>query len=243
MHLDDPSLDAEKTEELVWSAMEQVSGITTNKAKLVASSKALHHVLPELIPPIDRWYTARFFSWHGPEMQTAQRRVFRRTWMALADVAKRVQVGRFIASGWRSSRGKLVDNAVVGFCLAELSSPEVLGPDLTSTQAVLEDFAEERDWNQFHTPKNLAMALATEVGELLEIFQWLTDQQARELSKEDRDRVAEELADMQIYIARMADVLSLDISAAVESKIQANADKYPVDLSRGNATKYNRRDR
>jgi NTP pyrophosphatase (non-canonical NTP hydrolase) len=105
----------------------------------------------------------------------------------------------------------------------------------------LRQFASARDWDQFHSPKNLAMATAGEVGELVEIFQWLTEEQSRNLSPEDRARVAEELADVQIYLVRLADQLGIDLDLAVESKIEQNERKYPVAEARGNATKSSRR--
>ena len=110
--------------------------------------------------------------------------------------------------------------------------------------ARLRTFAEERDWEQFHTPKNLAMALSVEAGELLELFQWLTPEESRAItgSPMGAERVQEELADVLIYLVRLADVLGVDLEAAVETKLQLNAGKYPVDLSRGNATKASKRD-
>lgn len=114
--------------------------------------------------------------------------------------------------------------------------------DVSSLQERLREFAAARDWEQFHLPKNLAMALAAEAGELLEIFQWLTDAQSSALSDEDHARVSEELADVQIYLLRLADILEISLPDAVEAKINDNERKYPVRLSRGNATKYSRRE-
>ncbi len=110
--------------------------------------------------------------------------------------------------------------------------------DIDALQAKLRVFARERDWEQFHSPKNLAMALSVESGELLEIFQWLTEQQSSELSDEQRAQVADEIADVQIYLARLADVLDVDIADAVSSKLERNARKYPAELVRGSARKY-----
>jgi dCTP diphosphatase len=115
--------------------------------------------------------------------------------------------------------------------------------EVTALQLRLREFSDARDWEQFHSPKNLAMALAGEVGELLEIFQWLSEAESSDLGDEDRDRVAEEVADIQIYLLRLADVLSVPLPAAVEGKIAENERKYPVGESRGNATKYSRRTR
>lgn len=108
-------------------------------------------------------------------------------------------------------------------------------------QQQLRIFAKERDWDQFHTPKNLASALAVEAAELLEIFQWLTDEQALAVRGDSRRmcKVEEEIADVTLYLLRLADVLSLDLQDAVDRKIQVNAEKYPVEKSHGNAKKYN----
>ena len=110
-------------------------------------------------------------------------------------------------------------------------------------QEKLQTFATERDWDQFHTPKNLAMALAGEAGELVEIFQWLTPEESIDIVNSDNDMalVNEELADVFIYALRLADKLDINIEKAINQKIKDNEAKYPVSLSRGNATKYNRR--
>ena len=101
----------------------------------------------------------------------------------------------------------------------------------------LREFAEARDWDQFHSPKNLAMALAGEAGEVLEHFQWLTESQSRELPPDVRDAVALELADVLLYLVRLADQLGIDLPAAAERKIGLNAAKYPADAVRGSARK------
>lgn len=107
----------------------------------------------------------------------------------------------------------------------------------------LDLFTAERDWDQFHTPKNLVMALTGEVGELAEIFQWLTEEQSVRLREnaEDLSRVSEELADIAIYTISLAKKLEIDLEVAINHKIQENAQKYPVDKSKGSAIKYNRR--
>lgn len=103
-------------------------------------------------------------------------------------------------------------------------------------------FASERDWDKFHSPKNLTMALSVEVAELVEHFQWLTEEQSRDLSDEKRAAVADEIADIQIYLIRLADKLSVDIFNSVEKKIAKNALKYPADKVRGSAKKYSEYD-
>ncbi len=105
-------------------------------------------------------------------------------------------------------------------------------------QAALREFARERDWEQFHTPKNLASALSVEAAELLEHFQWLTEEQSRTLSAEKRDKVGEEIADVLLYLLQLADKLGIDPIEAAKAKILANAEKYPVDRAKGSMTKY-----
>ena len=104
----------------------------------------------------------------------------------------------------------------------------------------LDAFAAERDWDQFHNPKNLAMALAGEVGELLEHFQWLTADEAAHLPPATRDAVALECADVLLFLLRLADKLDIDLAAAAHKKLELNAQKYPVEKSRGKATKYDK---
>ena len=104
--------------------------------------------------------------------------------------------------------------------------------------ARLREFAREREWEQFHGPKNLAMALAVEAAELMEHFQWLTEQQSGALSPEAKEQVAAELADVFIYTVRLADRLGVDLEPAVEAKILVNAAKYPAEKCRGSVKKY-----
>ena len=117
--------------------------------------------------------------------------------------------------------------------------------DVASLSRRLREFATARNWDQFHSPKNLAMALSAEAGELVEIFQWLTEEQSRAItsSAEDMNRVCEEIADIQIYLLRLADLLGVDIEQAVRTKIETNEKKYPIPLAKDNATKYDRRPR
>ena len=102
----------------------------------------------------------------------------------------------------------------------------------------LRDFAAARDWDQFHSPKNLAMALAGEAGELLENFQWLTEEQSRRPSPEVLAAVSEEIADVLLYLVRLSDKLGIDPVEAAHRKMAANAQKYPVEKARGTARKY-----
>ena len=104
----------------------------------------------------------------------------------------------------------------------------------------LAEFAAERDWEQFHNPKNLAMAVAGEAGELLEHFQWLTFEQAARLPRAARAEVALEAADVLLFLVRLCDRLDIDLAAACERKLALNARKYPVHKARGKATKYDK---
>ena len=101
--------------------------------------------------------------------------------------------------------------------------------DIKSIQQQLENFADERNWDQYHNPKNLAMALSVEASELVEIFQWLTPEQAETIMNSgESEHVKEEMADIMIYLIRMADKLNVDLERAVADKIVKNSAKYPV---------------
>jgi NTP pyrophosphatase (non-canonical NTP hydrolase) len=104
----------------------------------------------------------------------------------------------------------------------------------------LRAFVREREWEQFHSPKNLSMALAAEAGELMEHFLWATAEQSRSTaaSPDKRDKIADELADVVIYALEFANSTGLDVAAAIEAKMAANARKYPVEKARGRAEKY-----
>lgn len=110
--------------------------------------------------------------------------------------------------------------------------------DLVSLRDSLRRFAAERDWDQFHSPKNLAAALSVEAAELLEPFQWLTEEQSRTLAPAQTEAVRQEMADVLLYLIRLADKLNVDLFAAAEAKLILNARKYPVGTSRGSARKY-----
>lgn len=104
----------------------------------------------------------------------------------------------------------------------------------------LRQFAEDRDWVQFHSPKNLAMALSAECGELLEHFMWLDGEESASLSSEQTNAVELELADVMIFVIRLADRLDVDLLDAVRRKVEINAQRYPVDKARGRAVKYDK---
>jgi len=111
--------------------------------------------------------------------------------------------------------------------------------NIDEIQARLADFAKERDWEQFHSPKNLSMALAGEAGELLEIFQWLTEEQSQQssITKDQLTAATEELADILIYALRLADKLDINLQDAISTKISKNAMRYTVEVAKGNAAK------
>jgi len=109
---------------------------------------------------------------------------------------------------------------------------------LEELRGALRQFASERDWDQFHSPKNLAIALSVEAAELLEHFQWTPDADSALLAPDQHSNVREEIADVLLYLIRLADKLNIDVLAAATEKIQLNAAKYPVDRARGNSKKY-----
>ena len=110
--------------------------------------------------------------------------------------------------------------------------------DLLMLRDKLRAFAEARDWDQFHSPKNLSMALMVEVAELMEHFQWLTEAQSSDLATENKNAVSEELADILLYLVRLSDKLGVDLLEAALHKMEKNAVKYPAEQVRGSAKKY-----
>lgn len=110
--------------------------------------------------------------------------------------------------------------------------------DLTALVSLIRQFALERDWEQFNSPKNLACSLSIEAAEVLEHFQWLTDSQSRELPADKVQAVALEAADVFLYLLNLADKLGIDLVAAAHQKLLINGQKYPVELARGSSKKY-----
>lgn len=112
--------------------------------------------------------------------------------------------------------------------------------DIQTIQTRLQKFADDRQWEQFHTPKNLIMGLCGEIGELTELFQWLTPEESQNITHdhETMEKVRQELADVQIYLLRLADKLHVDLESAIWDKIKKNEDKYPAHLVKGSARKY-----
>ncbi len=109
---------------------------------------------------------------------------------------------------------------------------------LQQLQSAIRAFVAERDWQQFHTPKNLAMAMIVEAAELVEILQWDTPEQSAQMDDNKRQQLSHELADTLVYLIRLADVLGIDLIQAAQQKMLLNAQKYPVEKAKGNSAKY-----
>ncbi len=112
--------------------------------------------------------------------------------------------------------------------------------DLVSLNKDIETFVQERDWDKFHSLKNLSIALSVESSELLEIFQWLSEEEAAKITQDPEkfQKVQDEVADIFVYLLRIVSKTNMDLEAAVKSKMKKNGAKYPVELARGNAKKY-----
>jgi NTP pyrophosphatase (non-canonical NTP hydrolase) len=119
-----------------------------------------------------------------------------------------------------------------------ISQPIERLASLEALRDELRQFAAERDWNQFHSPKNLAIALSVEAAELLEHFQWMPETESAALAAGQKGRIREEVADVLLYLIRLADKLEIDLLAAASDKIRLNAEKYPVAKARGSSKKY-----
>ncbi len=109
---------------------------------------------------------------------------------------------------------------------------------LDGVRARIRQFRDERDWMQFHNPKNLAASIVIEAGELLELFQWTDMVQSEAVGREKKQRIGEEIADVAVYLIELADNLGIDLVAAIHTKMDANARKYPVERARGRSEKY-----
>jgi len=114
--------------------------------------------------------------------------------------------------------------------------------NISKIQSQLEKFAVDREWEQFHTPKNLAMALSVEASELVEIFQWLKADESNKPNQKQIAAINAEVADIAMYLFRFCSILEINLEKAIEDKLVKNAEKYPVNLSKGNAKKYNQRE-
>ncbi|HBO0353838.1 TPA: nucleotide pyrophosphohydrolase [Pseudomonas aeruginosa] len=125
--------------------------------------------------------------------------------------------------------------------MTNASTPPSPLVDVSQLAEKLEQFANDRNWAQFHSPKNLAMALSGEVGELTEIFQWMTEDASKEAARnpETAQAVKDELADVLMYVVRLASTLGVDLNAAVQQKLKVNGEKYPVEKAWNTSKKYN----
>jgi NTP pyrophosphatase (non-canonical NTP hydrolase) len=109
---------------------------------------------------------------------------------------------------------------------------------MEATIARIRKFRDDRDWKQFHDPKNLAVSISIEAAELLEIFQWMTGEQATLYATQHKERISDEIADVAIYLIELADTVGIDLAQAIDAKLEKNAKKYPVEKARGVSTKY-----
>lgn len=145
--------------------------------------------------------------------------------------------GAFSCRMWRDSFW-LPARDHLSLLLATGQGNHAMNDEIQALQAALRAFADEREWEQFHSPKNLATALSVEAAELLEHFQWLTEEQSRSLPDVKRDAVAEEVADVFLYLLQLSDKLGIDPLDAARKKLQLNALKYPVERAKGTSKKY-----
>lgn len=113
-----------------------------------------------------------------------------------------------------------------------------MADSLDALRARINNFVTERDWAQFHSPKNLAMAMIVEAGEVVEHFQWMTEQESRHLDQQTKEQVGQELSDTLVYLLRIAEVCGIDLIEAANKKIDLNAKKYPVEKCKGSNAKY-----
>ncbi len=113
-----------------------------------------------------------------------------------------------------------------------------MSDSLNDLRARVNEFVEARDWAQFHSPKNLAMAMIVEAGEVVEHFQWMTEEQSRNLDAATKEQVGQELSDTFVYLLRIAEVCGIDLLEAANKKIDLNAKKYPVEQCKGSNAKY-----
>jgi NTP pyrophosphatase (non-canonical NTP hydrolase) len=119
-----------------------------------------------------------------------------------------------------------------------MTDPTSMDPSLQALARALQQFADAREWGPFHSPKNLASALIVEAGELLEHFQWLTEDQSHQLAPDQKQAVAHEMADVLLYLVQLSTVLGIDLMDAARAKMALNAQKYPAEQSRGHSRKY-----
>jgi len=113
--------------------------------------------------------------------------------------------------------------------------------DIDKIKDILQDFASVRDWNKFHNPKNLSMSLASEAGELLEVFRWMSETDSSQAYQEPalQEKIAHELADISLNLIRLAGLMKVNLSEAIRDKLAIINEKYPVELVKGSCKKYN----
>jgi hypothetical protein len=121
--IDDKDINVGEVARKLWNTLDNLETVTNN-ATIVPGTKALHHLLPDLVVPIDRAYTQKFFGWHNPEFQYGQPDVFRRSFKAFVEIARAIDLNRYVGSGWCSSRTKIIDNAIVGMLREEKEANE-----------------------------------------------------------------------------------------------------------------------
>ena len=114
--------------------------------------------------------------------------------------------------------------------------------DINEIKKILKDFAIKRDWVKFHNPKNIAISIGCETGELLEIFQWLSDSESEKIYKDKRikEKIMQEIADILLYIIRLSDLMDINLNKAIRKKLLINNKKYPADIVKGSVKEYNR---
>jgi len=128
--------------------------------------------------------------------------------------------------------------ALFSGCLARNSFVMLGGMTMDELIEMIRDFDAARDWNQFHSPKNLAMALSVEVAELVEIFQWMSEEESTQLSRDKQTRLMEEIGDVMIYLVNLSDKFGINPITAAKKKLKLNEVKYPSHITRGSARKY-----
>jgi hypothetical protein len=124
MRIDDPTLNVSAVSDALWYTIKTL-GIVANEANIVPGTKTLHHILPELVVPVDRAYTQRFFDLHNPQFQYGQEKVFRRFFATFVAIARRTNPEQYVGEGWNSSRTKVIDNAMIGLLLQEASARSI----------------------------------------------------------------------------------------------------------------------
>lgn len=118
MHLDDDGLDSRAVSKVLWNLVDNL-GIVDNNSRIVPGTKTLHHLLPDLVVPVDRKFTQQFFRWHNPEFQYAQEAAFHHSFRTFVTIARKTNPEQYVGRGWNTSRTKVIDNAIVGMLLDE----------------------------------------------------------------------------------------------------------------------------